>query len=251
MTRIDSVHAIIPVKSFDQAKSRLAPLLRPAERAALARVMFEDVLTSLGKAEGLAQIIVVTEDAAVAAVAGASGATVVASGAADGINVAINIGIAVVPGMTPRGIIIVPGDLPHIQADHIETLANRVAAGPAVALVPASRDDGTNVLAFSPRDLMRPSFGKASILRHMASARGAGVEPDILRLDRLDLDLDVPSDLFDFMALQTTTKTHAFLMSLALDERWRDLRRGSPRLAWRSRGERPRRRLSAGMRVGQ
>jgi 2-phospho-L-lactate guanylyltransferase len=234
------VFAILPVKGFDQAKSRLAPLLRPGERAALARIMFDDVLASLGKVENLAQLIVVTEDSVVAALAGASGASVVARGAADGVNVAINTGIANLPAMTPCGVIVVPADIPHVQAHHIEMLVNSVAARSSVALVPASRDDGTNILAFSPHDLLRPSFGKASFPRHVASARGAGIEPDIFHLDRLDLDLDVPSDLLEFLSLGSTTRTHTFLIDLNLDERWRDVRHNSLRGTWRSRrGKRP------------
>jgi 2-phospho-L-lactate guanylyltransferase len=235
MSRTFPVFAILPVKGFDQAKSRLASLLRPSERADLARTMFADVLASLGKAENLVQTMVVTEDSSVAAMAGASGAAVVASGGTDGINVAVNTAIEKLPAATPCGIIVVPADIPHIEPRHVEMLAGLIAARSAVVLVPASRDDGTNILAFSPHDLMRPSFGKSSFLRHVASARGAGINPDICRLDRLDLDLDVPGDLLQFLSLKSKTRTHAFLSGLNLEERWRGARRSALRSTWHSR----------------
>ncbi len=237
MDRTFPVYAILPVKGFGQAKSRLSPLLRPGERAALARTMFEDVLLSLGKVKNLVQTMVVTEDSSVAAMAGASGAAVVASGGTDGINVAINAAIAKLPTTNPCGIIVVPADIPHIEPPHIETLAGLVAARSAVALVPASRDGGTNILAFSPHDLMRPSYGKASFLRHVASARGAGIDPDICRLDRLDLDLDVPSDLLQFLTMKSTTRTHGFLHGLKLNERLRYVQRRPLRKIWGLRRE--------------
>jgi 2-phospho-L-lactate guanylyltransferase len=178
MMRTYPVFAILPVKSFDRAKSRLAPLLSPAERATLARIMLEDVLTSLNKARGLARAVVVTDDSAVAALAGSYGAAVVGGGAADGINVAINRGIATLPISTPCGVIVVPTDIPHIQPRDVETLAGRVATRASILLVPASRDDGTNILAYSPHDSIRPSFGKASFPRHIAGVGTNGVISD-------------------------------------------------------------------------
>jgi hypothetical protein len=56
--------AVVPVKERDRAKERLAPLLPPEMRQALALAMLEDVLAALTSAAGLAGLLVVTVDPA-------------------------------------------------------------------------------------------------------------------------------------------------------------------------------------------
>ncbi|HCD27329.1 MAG TPA: 2-phospho-L-lactate guanylyltransferase, partial [Gammaproteobacteria bacterium] len=45
--------AIVPIKTFERAKQRLADVLSPAERRALMLAMARDVLTSLSKSRQL------------------------------------------------------------------------------------------------------------------------------------------------------------------------------------------------------
>src|SRR5947209_3607051 len=52
--------AILPVKSFSQAKQRLSHELAPAVREALAEAMLEDVLESLARCAGLDGLLVVS-----------------------------------------------------------------------------------------------------------------------------------------------------------------------------------------------
>ena len=55
-----SLWAILPVKEMEGSKQRLSPLLSPAERVALMRVMVAEVLDTLCVARGLAGTSVVT-----------------------------------------------------------------------------------------------------------------------------------------------------------------------------------------------
>ena len=61
------VYAVVPVKSTQDAKRRLAGVLGAARRQELALAMFEDVLATLSRVRELAGIIVVTADPAAAA----------------------------------------------------------------------------------------------------------------------------------------------------------------------------------------
>ena len=54
--------AIIPVKSFDQAKSRLSALLDKDQRVELSRFLLQDTLNTLSLSRALAKIIVVSSD---------------------------------------------------------------------------------------------------------------------------------------------------------------------------------------------
>jgi 2-phospho-L-lactate/phosphoenolpyruvate guanylyltransferase len=65
---------IVPVKPLDEAKSRLAPILSSAERAALMAGVLDHVLACAQAAETLAGIIVISRDQAIRKRAQAFGA---------------------------------------------------------------------------------------------------------------------------------------------------------------------------------
>src|SRR5688500_17157585 len=74
--------AVVPAKPLAVAKGRLAPLLTPAEREVLARVMLIDVLGALHDAPALTSVVVVSADAAALELAATHGARPLAEPAA-------------------------------------------------------------------------------------------------------------------------------------------------------------------------
>src|SRR5262249_963448 len=52
--------AVVPIKERSSAKERLAPILRPEARQALALAMLEDVLEALTATRGIGGLLVVT-----------------------------------------------------------------------------------------------------------------------------------------------------------------------------------------------
>ena len=54
-------------------------------------------------------------------------------------------------------------------------------------------------------------FGDDSFLPHLDAARRAGLEPKILRLPRLGLDIDNPADLAAFLKIPSNTRARALL----------------------------------------
>jgi len=73
--------AVVPVKERVAAKERLAPILRPEARQALALAMLEDVLAAVTAAPGIAGLLVVTVDAEAGELAARYGARVTELGA--------------------------------------------------------------------------------------------------------------------------------------------------------------------------
>src|SRR4051794_41978541 len=61
--------AIVPIKSFDVAKQRLADSLAIGTRRSLVQAMFSDVLGALRRSESIERIAVVTADVAAGSVA--------------------------------------------------------------------------------------------------------------------------------------------------------------------------------------
>ena len=54
---------------------------------------------------------------------------------------------------------------------------------------------GTNGVALTPPDAMELTFGEPSFQNHLAAARARGLEPRVMRLAGLALDVDGPEDL--------------------------------------------------------
>jgi 2-phospho-L-lactate guanylyltransferase len=209
-----SVWAVVPVKPFRMAKRRLSAALSAAERTRLARVMLEDVLGAIAASRHvLAGLIVLTADDEAATIARRHDALVLVEAAPAGLNAAIERAIDHLAGTPEAGVLVIPADLPHVSPIAVEEIVGLLSARPVVALVPAT-GGGTNLLACKPAGVIPPGFGPNSFDRHCQAAREAGVTPTILAWSDLGRDIDRPDDLAAFLALETATRTHAFLSSL-------------------------------------
>jgi len=215
-----SVWAVVPVKRFAVAKRRLAPLLGGAERAELARLMLEDVLEALAAARMLSGTIVVTDDDTARRAARSRGAVGLADPGPD-LNAAVAAGREFLARQHHGGMIVVLGDIPLLDPALVNELAGYVRHPAAVALVPASRDRGTNLLACSPVDAIEPCFGPDSFRRHCAAARRAGIVPTVRASPEAGLDIDRPEDVAAFLAVPSTARSRAFLAALGGAARFR------------------------------
>lgn len=213
-----SIWAVVPVKSFALAKRRLVPVLRADERAEFARLMLEDVLKVLTACTVLSGIIVVTRDDTARAIARSKRAVVLGE-EVFGVNAAVAKAIEFLSRRGNAAMIVVPSDIPLLPMSVIEQLAGRLSQPRAVALVPATRDGGTNLLACSPADAIGPNFGPDSFRRHCGTARSAGIMPTVLASEQAGLDIDRPEDLAAFLAVESATRSHAFLARLDIKAR--------------------------------
>jgi 2-phospho-L-lactate guanylyltransferase len=213
-----SIWAVVPVKSFAIAKRRLTPVLSADERAQLARLMLEDVLDVLAACMVLSGIIVITRDEAAGQIARTSGACVLSDRDFD-INAAVRTAMDFLGECRSAGMIVVPSDIPLLPASLIDELGEHISHPRAVALVPATRDGGTNLLACSPVDVISPSFGPNSFQRHCSAARGTGVMPTFLASKHAGLDIDRSEDLAAFLSVRSATRSRAFLAALDMEAR--------------------------------
>jgi len=210
--------AVVPVKPFALAKRRLAPVLSADERVQLARLMLQDVLAALAKCERLSGILVITRDPAADGLARNHGADVLEDRALD-LNAAVRTGAAHLS--SDAGMIVVPADIPLLSATLVDELTDRISHQRVVALVPATRDGGTNLLACRPAGAITPSFGPNSFWHHQQAARDAGLRTAAIASDDAGLDIDVPEDISAFLSRRSPTRSHAFLAALDIDERLR------------------------------
>lgn len=211
--------AVLPAKDLVDAKQRLTDALGRPERRLLFRTMYEDVLSVLATVEGLAGIAVVTRDPEAAAVAASYGARVIQETENRGQTAAVETAARTLAGSGADGIMTVPGDAPLITAAEIETVLAAHRGSRAMTIVPAHDRRGSNCIAVSPPGLIPFSFGNDSFRPHLAAARHAGLEPTIIALPGIGLDIDTPADLTELLRRPGTTRTHAYLNSSGIATR--------------------------------
>lgn len=208
MTRTADIWAAVPVKEFIGAKQRLASLLTPAQRQRLAAAMLEDVLAALADAP-LAGILVNTVDPVATELALRYGARVVTACARDGHTGAVMAMARVLDQEGRAGMLTVPGDIPRVTAAEISAIVAARLPAPSITIVPAHDERGSNAVLCSPPMVMPLRFGDDSFLPHLASARALGIEPTIVKLPGVGLDIDQPEDLLAFRRATPAMATRA------------------------------------------
>lgn len=186
--------AILPVKRFGDAKSRLAAGIERERRAALTAAMLEDVLEAIAAARTIERTIVVTAEPRAAELAGAAGAEVLSDFADEGHSEAALAGIAAAEARGSDCVVLLPIDCPLLDPRELDRLLTGVP-GHYVTVVPDRHGTGTNALVLAPPSAIRPAFGEGSCARHVAAARDAGVPYGVEELASLGLDLDTPADI--------------------------------------------------------
>lgn len=186
--------AILPVKSFPQAKQRLSDELEPELRQALAEAMLRDVLEALAQTRHLTGVLVVSPHPRPRELAELAGIRAIADAEA-GHNAAASLGIEMAGREGFERALLVPGDCPALDPLEIDQLLQRRTPEPSVIVVPDRHGTGTNALLLTPPGALAPSFGPGSCARHREHARAEGVAVEIVELGSLALDIDTPEDL--------------------------------------------------------
>jgi len=187
--------AILPVKRFASAKQRLEEGLTPGARRALAEAMVSDVLRALRHAGSVDEVVVVTAEPAVQALAGVEGARVVDEPVEAGQSAAATLGIAALDEGVQL-VLLVPGDCPALDPAELDALLDRpAAAGGEVVVVPDRHGTGTNALVLAPPTAISPAFGPGSRERHERLAAEAGMACEVREPGTLLLDVDTGEDL--------------------------------------------------------
>ena len=211
--------AVVPVKDMAGAKQRLAPVLDGGERHALYRAMLEDVLTALCRVRGLDGVALVTRDTEAVALAARHRLRAISEAANRGHRAAVARAAEVLSEDRADGLLQVPGDVPLATAKEIEAVLAAHRPAPAVTLVPSHDAQGTNCIAVSPVDAIPFLFGDVSFEPHQAVARARGIEPTVLRLPGLALDIDTPDDLAMLAARPGETRAQRYLQTSGIAAR--------------------------------
>jgi 2-phospho-L-lactate/phosphoenolpyruvate guanylyltransferase len=206
---------LIAAKQLEFAKTRLAPVLPPGERRALAEAMFRDVLAaSLGASAD--HVAVVTSDAGLLAIARSAGALTIDEEFPRGLNAAVALSTSALVAQGAATVCTVLSDIPLATAADIDAVFAAMPSGRGAVLVPSRDFSGTNIICRSPADAVPTRFGRMSLVRHLDDCRGAGIPAKVLRLARPALDLDVIGDLAEFERAGSATHTQNQLSRLGI-----------------------------------
>jgi 2-phospho-L-lactate guanylyltransferase len=207
--------AAVPVKEFAGAKQRLASLLSPRQRQALAAAMLEDVLSALWVAP-LAGIMVSTFDPLATELAHRYGARVVTDGARCGHSGAVAAMARILASEGRAAMLTLPGDIPRVTAAEVAAVIEARRPPPSFTIVPARDERGSNAVLCSPPTVVPLRFGDDSFLPHLAAARANGVEPTIVKLPGIGLDIDQPDDIRAFLRALPRMQTRALSLLQAV-----------------------------------
>ncbi len=182
---------IVPVKSLGEAKSRLAAVFGPRQRAELVLAMLEDVL-SAARAAHDGPLLLVTPDEEYAPAARRAGAELIAD-AGGGYNAAVAQALAAAGAREAGAALLLPADQSRAQPPDLRSAIEALEEH-AVVVAP-SRDGGTGLLGLRPPDAIAPAFGVGSAARHRALGEAAGLAVAWLELPSLRDDVDEAGDL--------------------------------------------------------
>jgi 2-phospho-L-lactate/phosphoenolpyruvate guanylyltransferase len=187
------LHILIPCKSFNAGKSRLASVLDAEARHALCAQFLAGTLDLALSLVPAARCHLVSGDTEAAALASARGAGLIADPGA-GLNGALRAGRdAICAASDAITLLILPIDLPWAN---LATLAEFCDSGADVAIAPDRARAGTNALCLGPRAVQGFyfRFGTDSSAAHQAFAREHGWRVSVFDNARLAFDVDRPED---------------------------------------------------------
>jgi 2-phospho-L-lactate guanylyltransferase len=188
--------AILPVKRFDRAKSRLGASVADTLRGQLARAMVADVLGALARAQTIERTLVISGEPSMAQTAREHGALLVVDEHELGQSAAVALGVSRALDEGFERVLCIPGDCPALDPGELDALLAVAPRAPAeVVIVPDRHGTGTNGLLLFPPRVIEPSFGPDSCERHRQLALAAGASCRVEHPSSLLLDIDTGADL--------------------------------------------------------
>ena len=211
-----TLHIVVPVKRLSESKSRLSSVLAEEERLALTWSLLCHVLAVVQEAQKSlgARGAVVSADQAALDAARQFGLTPIIeetlaedspSGPEATLNAALTQATTWASGQNASALLVLPADLPFVTPVDIQALwraSQQLYSARAMVIAPDSHNAGTNALLVRPPAALHFEFGPDSFRRHCQQAQSRGLAYHIHRSPRLGLDVDLPTDLAQYLTLE-------------------------------------------------
>jgi 2-phospho-L-lactate/phosphoenolpyruvate guanylyltransferase len=186
---------LLPIKDLRHAKQRLAPLLSPEERFALAQAMLADTIRAVRGVRRADKIFVVTNYFPAMQAAEANGWELLREEQQISESVSVDAASQLCAERGVTSLLRLPLDVPLVQPSDIDELLAETCAAPAVVIVPSRDGTGTNAILRTPPAVFPSNFGAGSFAKHCGEAERAGAQIVVRRNARLEMDVDDEADL--------------------------------------------------------
>ena len=187
------IAAIIPVKTFSNAKTRLD--LSPQKIELLCKIMLEEILQITSISPRIEKTIVVTKEKQAIEIAEKFNATVIKDEKEESVNSAVALADKYLLENNFDASIVLPQDIPYIKTQDIDFMLNYIAPPNFAIIVPSRRFDGTNALVRMPIDLMKTHYDEDSYKIHMNTAKNHTLNVAMVFVKRIMWDVDNKEDL--------------------------------------------------------
>lgn len=206
-----SLWAIIPIKPLRRGKSRLAPVLSEQEREQLNQNLLIRTIQCLKEVKQIDQILVVSYDPTALTLSRDFGVRTIQESRHTNINKALRKGTMAAMAFNASSLLIIPADLPYIEADAIQSLLSNAKQPPEVIITPDRKMSGTNALFMRPAGILDYDFGLWSFRKHIEQAERKKIHIEIYNNDKLAFDLDEPDDWM-FLKEHQNSKDYSVLI---------------------------------------
>ncbi|MDH3794175.1 MAG: 2-phospho-L-lactate guanylyltransferase [Nitrosopumilus sp.] len=187
------IAAIIPVKTFSKAKTRLD--LSPQQVEDLCKVMLEEILHTISIYPQIEKIIIVTKEKKAIEIGKKFKAITIVDEKEKSVNSAVALADKYLLENNFHASIVFPQDIPFIKTQDIDFMLNYKTHPNFAIIVPSRRFDGTNALVRMPIDLMETHYDEDSYKIHMNTAKEHTLNVAMVFVKRIMWDIDNIEDL--------------------------------------------------------
>lgn len=186
--------AVIPIKRFTEAKTRLKGSVSAPGRAALARACSNHVLTTVLDCDLFSGVLVLTNDSAVEHWSRGLGALVLRDGAGKTLAQTVECGLVQIKAWGGDSAVMIMGDLPFLNAASLGMVVHKVGSTGCV-IGPDRRREGTNVLGLGSLERTGVYFGEPkSFSLHLQARVRESLPFEIVESPETGFDVDLPED---------------------------------------------------------
>ena len=187
------VGAIVPVKTFSRAKTRLN--LSDQKKEKICQIMLESVLDTISQSDVIEKTIIVSRDETALGIGKKFGAIQIYDTEELGVNNAVLLGDNYYAKESFDATLVLPQDIPLVQTQDIRTLLEMRNSERCVLVVPSRKFDGTNALLRMPVDVIRTHYDEDSYKIHLNAAEKKNASSALVLIRRMMLDVDDQDDL--------------------------------------------------------
>ena len=185
--------AIIPVKSFSKAKTRLT--ISSEKTVDICKLMLGEVLQTISTSKKIDNTIIVSHDQSAFDIGKKFSAIEVFDELESGVNNAITLADEYISDSEFSTSIILPQDIPFFNNSDLDNLFSFFQRKNSIIVVPSRQFNGTNSLIRNPSRVMTTRYDEGTYKSHLDEAKCNNVDSSLVLIRRLMLDIDSQDDI--------------------------------------------------------